>query len=165
VTIRIIAPEWARIVDLARAEHVLLTGNTEHSPHRSAAMSEPQVPMTGNADLPAGTDPADASTAKVIYVLYLIGIVIGVTSLVGVIMAYVKRDGAPAWVQSHYRFQIRTFWIGVLYSIIGLATWVFIVGWFILLFVLVWLIVRCIKGMGWAERGEPVRNETTWMFP
>jgi uncharacterized membrane protein len=68
-------------------------------------------------------------------------------------------------VQSHYRFQIRTFWIGVLYSVIGLATWVFVVGWFILLFVLVWLIVRCIKGMGWAERGEPVRNVTTWMFP
>lgn len=129
-------------------------------------MSEPNVPMTGNGDMPAGNaEPADASTAKVIYVLYLIGIVVGITSLVGVILAYVKRDDAPVWVQSHYRFQIRTFWIGVLYSVIGLLTWVFIVGWFILLFVLVWLIVRCIKGMGWAERGEPVRNVTTWMFP
>ena len=95
----------------------------------------------------------------------LIGIVAGITSLIGVIMAYVKMGDAPAWVQTHYRFQIRTFWIGVLYSFIGVGTTVFFVGFAIMLFVLVWLIVRCIKGMGWAERGEPVRNVTTWLFP
>ena len=31
--------------------------------------------------------------------------------------------------------------------------------------VLVWLILRCIKGMGWAEKGLPVEKVETWMFP
>jgi uncharacterized membrane protein len=127
----------------------------------------PHEPMatTPTETLPPAGDPADAATAKLIYILYLIGIVVGITSLIGVIMAYVKMGDAPAWVRTHYRFQIRTFWIGVLYSFIGVGTSVVFVGFAIMLFVLVWLIVRCIKGMGWAERGEPVRNVTTWMFP
>lgn len=129
-------------------------------------MPEDTTPASSAGDmLTSSANPADASTAKLIYILYLIAIVVGITSLIGLIMAYVKRDDAPGWVQSHYQFQIRTFWIGLLYSFIGVLTSVIIIGWFILLFVLVWLIVRCIKGMGWAERGEPVRNVQTWMFP
>jgi len=116
--------------------------------------------------LPPAGDPLDGGTAKVVYILYLVGIVVGgITALVGVVMAYVKMGDAPAWVQTHYRFQIRTFWIGFLYSLIGMATTVVFVGFAILLFTLVWLVVRCIKGMGWADRGEPVRNVTTWLFP
>ena len=34
--------------------------------------------------------------------------------LAGVIIAYAQRRDAPDWVHSHYRFQIRTFWIAVL---------------------------------------------------
>jgi len=131
-------------------------------------MSEHDVPATeeapGEAPVQAG-DPAEAGTAKVIYILYLVGIVVGLTTIIGVIIAYVKKGDAPEWVRSHYRFQIRTFWIGFLYSFVGMLTSVIIVGWFILLFVLVWLVMRCIKGMGWAEKGEPVRNVETWMFP
>ncbi len=39
------------------------------------------------------------------------------------------------------------------------------IGFLILLFVLIWLIVRCIKGMQHLDRNEPVPNPTTWMFP
>ena len=113
---------------------------------------------------PAG-EPSDGSTARVVYILYLIGIVLPITTLVGLVMAYVKKADAPPWVQSHYRFQIRTFWIGFLYSVVGMATSLVLIGYAILLFTLVWLIVRCIKGLGWAERGEPVRNVTSWLFP
>ena len=58
-------------------------------------------------------------TAKIIYILYLVGIVIGITGIIGVIMAYINKTDAPAWLQSHYQFQVRTFWIGFLYLIIG----------------------------------------------
>ena len=115
--------------------------------------------------LPAAGDPADGGTAKVIYILYLIGIVVGLTAIVGVVMAYVKKNDAPAWVQNHYRFQIRTFWMAVLFSLVGAVTSVVLVGFAIMLFTVVWLIVRCIKGMSFAEKGEPVPNVTTWMFP
>ncbi len=131
-------------------------------------MPDENVPIAAPAPgstAPAAGDPAAASTAKIIYILYLVGIVVGITSLVGVIMAYVKKGEAPEWVQTHYRFQIRTFWIGLLYSVVGILTSVIIIGWLVLLFVLVWLVMRCIKGMGWAEKGEPVENVETWMFP
>ena len=131
-------------------------------------MSEENVPATGDAPATralAGGDPRDAGTAKVIYILYLVGIVVGITTIVGVIMAYVNKADAPQWVQTHYRFQIRTFWIGVLYSIIGTITVPILIGFLILLFVLVWLIMRCVKGMGWAEKGQAVENVESWMFP
>ena len=119
---------------------------------------QPQTPVT-----PAGTE--DPGSAKVIYILYLVGIVVGLTAIVGVIMAYVKKGDAPAWLATHYRFQIRTFWIGVLYSIIGMVTAPILIGFLVFLFVLVWIIMRCVKGMGLADKGQPMENVETWLFP
>ena len=45
---------------------------------------------------PAPAAAADrGETAKIIYILYLAGLVVFVTNLVGVIMAYVNRNQAP----------------------------------------------------------------------
>src|SRR4051794_34155120 len=62
----------------------------------------------------ASGNPAEGDTAKLIYILYLASLIVGVTAIVGLIMAYVNRGGAPEWVETHYRLQIRTFWIGLL---------------------------------------------------
>ena len=104
------------------------------------------------------------SNAKLVYILYLVGILIGITGLVGVIMAYVNRGDAPDWLKSHYQFQIRTFWIGLLYMVLGSLLLVFIVGYFIWLFWLIWLIVRCVVGLKQLEKNEAVNNPTSWMF-
>jgi uncharacterized membrane protein len=109
-------------------------------------------------------DPQEATTANTVYILYLVGLLVPVTPLVGVIMAYVNRGDAPDWVQSHYRFQIRTFWIGVLYSVIGIITVFIIVGFFWLCFVLVWWVVRCVKGMQAVAAGAPYERVETWMW-
>src|ERR1700761_9234177 len=37
----------------------------------------------------------------------------GSSAIVALILAYACRDGAPPVVQSHHRFQIRIFWIGL----------------------------------------------------
>lgn len=111
-----------------------------------------------------GSDPAEAQTAKIIYVLYLVGLVIGITTLVGVVLAYVYRRDAPAWVQTHYQLQIRSFWIGVLYAIVsGLLMFVFI-GYLVALFLVVWWIVRCAKGLKTSTNGLPYDNPTTWLW-
>lgn len=104
------------------------------------------------------------SNAKLVYILYLVGILIGITGLVGVIMAYVNRGDAPDWLKSHYQFQIRTFWIGLLYMVLGSLLLVFIIGYFIWLFWLIWLIVRCVVGLKQLEKNEAVKNPTSWMF-
>lgn len=108
--------------------------------------------------------PVSTDTAKIIYILYLVGLATGLTALIGVIMAYVNRDDAPEWLKSHYRFQIRTFWIGLLYCVIGGILSLVLIGFLVLLFWVIWLILRVVKGFKHLEKREPVPNEQTWMF-
>lgn len=46
-------------------------------------------------------------TAKIVYVLYLVGILFGLTTLIGVVMAYVNRGDAPEWLKrtTNIRFE------------------------------------------------------------
>ena len=112
----------------------------------------------------AGGDAAEGRTANLIYILYLLSLIFGVTSLVGVIMAYINKGDAPEWVQSHYRFQIRSFWIGLLLGVIGAVTAAFVVGILILVFLFVWWIVRCVKGMKYISQGSAHPDPASWMF-
>ncbi|WP_020410580.1 DUF4870 family protein [Hahella ganghwensis] len=113
----------------------------------------------------AGQENASsASNAKIIYILYLVSIIFGLTSIVGLIMAYIYKSDAPEWVQTHYRFQIRTFWIGLLYGFIGVVLSFFVIGYLVLLFVLIWLIVRCVKGLKALDQKQPVADPASWMF-
>ncbi len=60
--------------------------------------------------------PVDTTLPMVIYALYLASIITGgLTALVGVVIAYVYQGKGPEWLDRHYRYQIRTFWIGLLY--------------------------------------------------
>jgi uncharacterized membrane protein len=100
---------------------------------------------------------------KLIYILYLTGLVTGgVTTIVGVVIAYLNRADAPDWLATHYQFQIRTFWIGLLFVVIGSATTVILIGFLILLAQLVWFIIRCVKGFQRADRGESIDDVETW---
>ena len=106
----------------------------------------------------------NSSTAKLVYILYLVGLVFGITGIIGVIVAYVNKDDGPEWLQSHYRFQIRTFWMGFVFLLVGSILSVILIGWLVLLFWLVWLIIRCVKGLKQLELQQPVQDEKTWMF-
>ena len=109
-------------------------------------------------------DPGQGETAKVVYILYFAGLVVGITVLIGVIIAYVNHTDAPDWVKTHYRFQIRTFWIGLLYGLISLVTAIILVGILFGLFTFVWWIVRSAKGLQLLSRGEPYENPATWLW-
>jgi uncharacterized membrane protein len=109
-------------------------------------------------------DPREGATANTIYVLYLVGLFVPFVSIAGVIMAYVNRREAPEWVQTHYRFQVRTFWIGLLYGVIGLVTFIIVIGFFFLCFVFVWWIVRCVKGMQAISAGAAYEHPTSWLW-
>ena len=102
--------------------------------------------------------------AKIIYLLYLASIIIGITAIIGLVMAYINRDDAPDWLKTHYRFQIRTFWIGAMYLFIGVLFAQFIIGLFILLFWLLWLIVRCAKGYKYLDREQAHPDPAGWLF-
>lgn len=102
--------------------------------------------------------------ANLVYILYLVGLVIGLAGIAGVVVAYVNKDDAEDWVRSHYQFQIRTFWIGALIILIGGLTAMILVGYLILLAWLVWVLIRVIKGMKYLGKGEAHPNPTTWLF-
>ena len=139
----------------------------------SSLPSAPPPPPPGNPP-PGGPPPGGpprrglfgsaTDTATVIYILYLAGLLFPITLLIGVILAYIERGEDGSWMQSHYRFQIRTFWIGLLMTVVGGVLALVLVGWLLLLFWLVWLVVRCVKGMKYLNRREPVPDPATWGF-
>ena len=111
----------------------------------------------------ASKDP-NQSMAKTIYILYLVSPAVPLTGLVGLILAYVYREKTEDWLYSHFRYLIRTFWIGIFYTVIGIFTSFILIGYLFLLFVLVWLVVRCVKGLQQLDQQIEVENTDSWMF-
>ena len=104
----------------------------------------------------------------IISLLYIGSFLAGITTLIGVVLCYVwEKETHESWEDSHYRYHIRTFWIGMLYTI--LATIGSIVTLFLLapLFfgaVAVWFAVRAVKSLLAAQKREPIANVTSWIF-
>lgn len=99
----------------------------------------------------------NSSLAMIVYVLYLVGFCTGITALVGVILAYVNRGNEPSsLVRSHFDYQIKTFWWGLLWLTIGWITVWFMVGFVVWLVWAVWTLYRCIKGLSALNRNEAV---------
>jgi uncharacterized membrane protein len=126
---------------------------------------------------PAKPAHEDKVLPVITYVLYLIGLTHGLTILIGVIIAYVARDGAGPVARSHYDFLIRTFWpalIGVLVAgaamVVGVVLSLVLIGFPILfaagalfLAIWVWVMVRCIVGLIYLSRGEAHPRPATWL--
>jgi uncharacterized membrane protein len=110
--------------------------------------------------------PPVLTVAHIVYALHTFAIVVGIVgaatvigsfvgslpSLVAVLLNYAKRrDARGTWVDSHYRWQIRTFWFALLWALIGWALILTIVGAVvgvpILIALTLWLMYRI--GSGW----------------
>ncbi len=118
---------------------------------------------------PLPTTPAPPAvqsdaTAKVVYILYLVALVSGITAIIGVIMAYVNVGEAVEPLRTHYRFQIRTFWIATLYFVVAGLLTLAAVGAFLVPLVAIWYVVRCVKGLQHLARGQPYPNAGTWLW-
>lgn len=95
-----------------------------------------------------GPDEAAAkNTAQLVYILQAVGFFVGLTWIAGVIVNYVRRDAAAGtWVDSHFRWQIRTFWFGLLWSVVGALLSVVVIGFAVLAANYIWMIYRVVKG-------------------
>jgi uncharacterized membrane protein len=117
----------------------------------------------------AAPAPSLVTLTHVVYALHTLSLVIGAfgaatvigsfifgwPSIIGVIINYVKRgDTRGTFLESHFRWQIRTFWYAVLWTVIALLVslplMVVLIGfltWPVLLFALgVWAIYRIARG-------------------
>ncbi|MCC0028751.1 MAG: DUF4870 domain-containing protein [Brucellaceae bacterium] len=101
---------------------------------------------------------------QVIYVLYLASMVVGITSIIGVIIAYMNRGKAGGWIESHYTWAIRTFWMGILYSLIAAVLMIVGIGFLLIIAVAIWAIIRIVKGLQKAARDEAIDDPETWLI-
>ncbi len=115
------------------------------------------------------SDPSPTPVAKdqvlpttLAYGCGLLGLVGGFPWIIGVIMAYVFKDSCPAWIATHYRLQIRTFWIGLTCSIVAAPLCLVIVGFFLLGAIWLWATIRLGRGLLYLVKGEPHPAPATW---
>jgi len=108
-----------------------------------------------------GPDDEKLKSAKtitmVVYGLQAVAFIVGVTAIVAIIINYVKRgDVQGTWLASHFKWQIRTFWYSLLWSIIGVLLFFAVIGYFILVANLIWVIYRIVKGWLRLVDGKPM---------
>lgn len=96
--------------------------------------------------------------ATIVYGLQALSLVTSLLTLfAGVIINYVRRDDVRGtWLESHFRWQIRTFWFTMLWTAVGVATIIFLIGWAILFAASVWLIYRIVRGWLYLYEQRPM---------
>lgn len=83
----------------------------------------------------------------VVYALHATTFFFVITAVIGVVVNYVKLDDVRGtWLESHFRWQIRTFWFGLLWFSLGALTWLLAIGVVVMAVASVWLIYRIAKG-------------------
>ncbi|MCV0395334.1 MAG: DUF4870 domain-containing protein [Rhizobiaceae bacterium] len=108
-------------------------------------------------------DPGKTNV-MVVYILYLVGFAVAFTPLVGLVIAYLNRGKAGGWVDTHYTYAIRTFWIGLLYALVAGILMIALIGFVIMVAVAVWVVVRCVIGLQKASNQEPIADPESWLI-
>lgn len=132
-----------------------------------------------NQIVTTGAQEGTLRMMHIIYALHALGLGLGAfgaasvvgsflfgwPSIIAVVLSYVKRgDARGSWLESHYTWAIRTFWIALLWAalvalvsipltiiVVGIATWVlgiFLLG--------VWAIYRIARGWLRLKDGQPM---------
>lgn len=76
----------------------------------------------------------------------------GWPSIVALILNYFNRDATRGtYLESHFRWQIRTFWLAFLWLLLGVALVVTVIGiplaWVLLVVVGLWVLYRMLRGL------------------
>ena len=92
-------------------------------------------------------DP-NRSLTLVLYILYILAIfTVGLLAIVALIVNYIKRDAVKGSIfESHFTWQIRTFWWSLLWTIIGCVLSIILIGFVVLGINAIWVIYRLAKG-------------------
>ena len=96
--------------------------------------------------------------ALVVYILQALSFFFGITAVIGVIINYIKKeDAAGTLYQSHFDWQIRTFWWGLVWGVVGFVLiFALGLGLLVLLVAWIWAIYRVVKGWLKCTDGQPV---------
>lgn len=125
--------------------------------------------MAESGNVSTDNDPGnDRIITAIVYVLYLIGPANGVTMLIGLIIAFMRKDQAPAWLATHYEFQIRTVIYAIalfVIAVIGFFTVILIPLSLLIWFLLgLWVVVRVAVGLMRLVDARPHPNPQTFLI-
>jgi len=105
-------------------------------------MSEQFPTRTQEAREQSGRD-----LATLVYLIQAISLFTAVPFFIGVLINYFKRgDVRGTLAESHFRWQIRTFWFWLLWTVIGTATVWILIGFAFLGIAWIWAVYRVIRG-------------------
>ena len=128
-----------------------------------------------------GNEPVDSliTWTKVVYALHAFSLLTGIIgtatvvgafltgwpSIIAVILNYMKRSEVrDTWLESHFRWQIRTFWFGLLWMSLCVVFIIATFGigllfmWLPITLVGLWFIYRIVRGMVCMYEGREVRG-------
>ena len=120
----------------------------------SRALTRPRrIPF--NLSAPAN----DRLALNIVYALYAASLIFQIPSMLGVILAYLKREDVEGtYLWSHTRWQIRTFWLWLFMMLIGWASVIVLFGFLIIGLAQIWLIYRILKGWLALSDGRPINQ-------
>ena len=132
-------------------------------------------------DSPASGTPSSSLISMTLLVYALLGVaavvglvssgfpliapLTGIVGIVGIILAYVKRSEATGtWLESHYRWLIRTFWYSLLWGAIGAVVFVVLaiiivglfIGYLIWVATTIWVLYRLVRGYMLFNESKPI---------
>jgi uncharacterized membrane protein len=100
--------------------------------------------------------------AVLVYALQAASFLVPLTTIAGVIINYLKRaDVAGTQAESHFRWQIRTFWFFLLWGVVGGLLAFVVVGYFVLFANVAWFIYRIAKGWLRLADGKEMYTENS----
>ncbi|MEH6468774.1 MAG: hypothetical protein V7725_04085 [Porticoccus sp.] len=118
-----------------------------------------ETEQTNNGSSKPEPDDNLKNLTQLVYILQAISLVVGVTSIAGLILNYLKRDEVKGtYLESHFAWQIKTFWLALLGVILGWLLAIVLIGFLILGAVGLWYIYRIVKGWLAFNDGKELSN-------
>lgn len=114
---------------------------------------------------PAPSSGFDLNRPSIISLLYILSFATGITGIIGIILAHMWR-GEPhePWLNSHYTYLIRTFWIGLLASLVAGVLSLVLIGFLLFPVIAIWFGIRSVLSLVKAQKREPMPDpETLWI--
>lgn len=113
------------------------------------------------------TSPETLASAKrmatIAYALQAAAPFVGVTFLIAAVISYLQRSKvAGTWLESHFHWQINTFWFGLAIGLVGALTLTAgPIGTMLLTGGLMWIVYRVVQGWTRLGREQPVGNRSS----
>ena len=96
----------------------------------------------------------------IIYLLQALAFFLGgITFIIAVILNYLNMHHVKGtWLESHFKWQINTFWVALALVLIGSSTLPFLIGFVVLFGATIWVIHRIVYGWITLNKSLEVKN-------